>query len=369
MIKRRDFLKITAGWMATSGTALQASVTEFDKNIGQALVIGFRGVSPRDSEVDLVRRFIEQGAISGVLLLDRNIKSPDQLSQLISSLQDSAQDRPLIVAVDQEGGAVTRFDPATGFKPWLSAQRLSYMKLNGQEAFEYYFDRAAELADVGINVNLGPVVDLNINPSNPIIGRKERSYGNSVETVLTYAEAFIRSHSAFGIRTCLKHFPGHGSSTTDSHIQSSDVRKSWTAREIAPFERLTNVGMADMIMNSHVIHEYLSDSPWIPTSLSTASVKEIRMGLNFDGPIITDDMQMGAIAQFDQPKWASLPAVRAGNNLLIYSNYKRQYSADIVFEIHKYLQNVLHTQRLSYAQIKSQAKTVERFREGLLIPD
>lgn len=368
MTNRREFLKVTAGWLAISGTTVDASMTDFDINIGQALVIGFRGVSSRDPEVDLVRRLAEQDAIAGVLLLERNIESPEQLAKLISSLQSSSKNRPLIIAIDQEGGAVTRLGPAAGFKPWVSAQRLSRMKLRGQEAFDYYYERASELADVGINVNLGPVVDLNTNPSNPIIGGKGRSYGNIVENVLTYADAFIRSHTAVGIRTCLKHFPGHGSSTTDSHIQSSDIRESWTAREIAPFERLTHAGMTDMIMNSHVIHEYLSDSPWIPTSLSKSSVEEIRIGLNFNGPIITDDMQMGAIAQFDKPKWASLPAIRAGNNLLIYSNYKRQYSPEIVYEIHDLLKSSVRDQRLSYSQIERQAKTVERFRKTLLIP-
>ena len=334
--------------------------------LGQLLITGFRGTHPTDPEVERLRRYIENGDVAGVILLERNIVNPEQLSTLISSLQASSPKTPIIVAVDQEGGEVVRLRPNRGFLPWQSAASMSQIGLDDIDIYGYYLERAEELAALGINLNLAPVVDLNVNAFNPIIGLKGRSYGRDVQHVIRFAELFIKAHRLAGVKTCLKHFPGHGSSIDDSHIGSADVTKTWQTKEIAPFERLARASLADSIMNAHILHKYLSDEPWIPTSLSSTCVREIRDGLTFYGPVITDDMQMGAVTDLMSAVAASVPAVRAGNSLLIYSNFFDHYSIDTVDEVRNSLHAAIEDGSLSTKIVSYSTFVVETFRASLI---
>lgn len=366
MIDRRSFLASTATWGLLSSGAKAFTRETASSDVGQLLITGFRGTTPSDAEVDKVRRFIADGYVAGVILLRRNIRSPEQLLRLTSSLQSASANHPAVIAVDQEGGEITRLGPQNGFMSWMSAAEMAGSGRNNEEIIRYYEDRANELASVGVNLNLGPVIDLNINPFNPIIGSKGRTYGRHVEDVLRFAELFIRAHRSNGVKTCLKHFPGHGSSVSDSHKGSADVSKTWHPEEIAPFERLVRVGLADTMMNAHVLHRYLSDAPWIPTSLSQKSVAEIREGLSFSGPIITDDMQMGAITDLMSAENASVPAVAAGNSMLIYSNYSNRYSIQFVAEVRQKLLSAIHDGTLHPQIITQNASSVREFRASLI---
>ncbi len=365
-MNRRHF-GISAASFGAFGAGL-ASVTYGDLRSvpGQLLLTGFRGTSPSDAEVDIVRRYIEHGDVAGVMLLKRNIKSPEQLFRLTTSLQSAASDHPIIISIDQEGGQVTRVGSYNGFMSWMSAADLAKSGRRNEEILSYYAKRADELSSVGVNLNLGPVVDLNLNPFNPIIGSKGRAFSRSVEDVIRFAELFVVAHRSVGVKTCLKHFPGHGSSGEDSHDGSADVSQTWSAEEIVPFERLARAGLADTIMNSHVLHRYLSDRPWIPTSLSKKSVFELRDGLTFAGPIITDDMQMGAITDLMSATDASVLAVSAGNSLLIYSNHKNRYSINSVAEVGKKLEAAIVEGTLSQAIIAARASIVQEFRSSIV---
>ena len=366
MIDRRRFLAATT-CLAYLGSGLKAFSLENAASVaGQILITGFRGTGPSDPEVDQVRRYIEDGIVSGVILLRRNIRSPEQLLNLTTSLQSTSAEHPVIIAIDQEGGEVTRLGRRSGFLPWMSAADMAASGRKNDEVFEYYSVRARELSVVGVNLNLGPVVDLNVNPYNPIIGAKGRAYGSQVEDVVRFAELFIRAHRSEGVKTCLKHFPGHGSSVGDSHFGTVDISKTWSAEEIAPFERLVRAGLADTIMNSHVLHTHLSDAAWIPTSLSKSSVAEMREGLSFTGPIITDDMQMGAITDFMPARDASIAAVSAGNSLLIYSNYADRYSVRSVNEVHQKLISAIQAGTLPAPLVAEHARLVRNFRKSLI---
>lgn len=347
-------------------SAFSSSLENALSSAGDMLITGFRGVSSADPEVTQIQRYIEQGKIAGVILLRRNIRSPEQLERLNASLQSAAGDLPLIVAIDQEGGAVARVGPKTGFMHWQSAADLGLMGLSNQDIYDYYFVRAAELQAVGINLNLAPVVDLNVNPASAIIGALGRSYSANVETVVRYAELFIRAHRATGLLTCGKHFPGHGSAYSDSHLGAADVSQTWHSKEIAPFERLAQAGLLDSIMTAHVLHSYMSDDPWIPVSLSEKSVFEIRDGLRFAGPVVTDDLQMGAITTLMSPEQASIPAVKAGNTFLIYSNYADQYSLETIETVHPRLNAALKTGRLNPISVAQQISTARAFRSALV---
>lgn len=368
-LNRRRFLKGATFLAMPCGVfSAETSISASSPKLGQLLITGFRGTHATDPEVERLRLYIENGDVAGVILLERNIVNPEQLSTLISALQDSSSEAPIIVAVDQEGGEVIRLRPNRGFLPWQPAATIARTGWDDIDIYNYYLERAEELAELGINLNLAPVVDLNINAFNPIIGLKGRSYGRDVQRVIRFAELFIKAHRASGVKTCLKHFPGHGSSMDDSHLGSADVTKSWQTEEISPFERLARAALADTIMNAHILHKYLSDEPWMPTSLSSKSVREIRDGLKFQGPVITDDMQMGAVTDFISAAAASVPAVRAGNSLLIYSNFFDRYSIDTVDEVRNFLQLAIEDGTLSTENILASTLVVETFRASLINP-
>ncbi len=141
---------------------------------------------------------LETGAIAGVILLRRNIVSPEQLIKLSISLREAAGSFVPIISVDQEGGAVARLGVENGFSEWISAAEAAFMLKSEQDLFDYYFARALEMAAVGINVNFSPVIDLNLNPANPIIGRLDRAFGKDPQEVVRCASAFVRAHRAAG---------------------------------------------------------------------------------------------------------------------------------------------------------------------------
>ncbi|OPZ90649.1 MAG: putative lipoprotein YbbD precursor [candidate division TA06 bacterium ADurb.Bin417] len=176
------------------------------------------------------------------------------------------------------------------------------------------------LKEIGFNLNLAPVVDLNINPDSPAIGRKERAFAADPATVVRYASAFIRAHRRAGLLTALKHYPGHGSAAEDSHLGLTDVTATWTAAELEPYRRLIRAGLADAVLTAHVIQAGV-DPDW-PASLSTRHLKEnLRGKLGFRGVIITDDLQMGAVSRLYSFEEAVVRALDAGSDILLFANY------------------------------------------------
>ncbi|MGK7370566.1 MAG: glycoside hydrolase family 3 N-terminal domain-containing protein, partial [Candidatus Halalkalibacterium sp. M3_1C_030] len=203
------------------------SVT-LDEKIGQMLKIGFRGISIDENSpiVEDIRKY----HIGGVVLFDydvprdtayRNISSPEQVRQLTQDLQKFAN-IPLIIAIDQEGGKVARLKPRYGFEQSVSAQQLGSLQ-NADSTRKYARQTGETLSELGINTNLAPVVDVNINPQNPVIGGIERSFSADPEVVSRQAKIYIETLHEYGIITTLKHFPGHGSSKDDSHLGVVDV--------------------------------------------------------------------------------------------------------------------------------------------------
>ncbi|AZB56882.1 glycoside hydrolase family 3 protein [Cereibacter sphaeroides] len=365
-MRRRTFMiSLPALAVAGVGAPLVARANP-DLSCGQAIITGFRGTRPSDPEVDLVRRLLEAGRIAGVILLKRNIRSPEQLTQLAACLKGSCVDVPPIIAIDQEGGAVSRLGRATGFADWKAAAELVAEEPTDSAILAYYGTRAGELAAAGINLNLGPVVDLNINPFNPIIGTLGRSYSRQEEVVIRFASLFVQAHRSARVKTCLKHFPGHGSAHSDSHLDLPDVSVTWTPAELTPFQRLVEHGLADAIMTAHLTHPTFSELPWMPASLSARTVQKIRDDLKFDGPIFTDDMQMGAISSLlDGPSSAAVAAVQAGNSFLIYSNYRRSDSIQTAEIATAAIREALTDGRLDAAKVAGQLDQARQFRATL----
>ena len=180
---------------------------------------------------------------------------------------------------------------------------------------------AAELHELGINWNLAPVVDVNVFPESPAIGALERSFSAEPEVVAAHAEAFAKAHAAAGVISVLKHFPGHGSAVGDTHLGVTDVTSSFVRDdELAPYRRLIEDGYEDAVMTAHIVNRDLDPSGH-PATLSTAIVTGLlREELGFEGVILSDDMQMGAIVEQYSLERAAIEAIKAGVDVILIAN-------------------------------------------------
>ncbi len=291
--------------------------------LGQLFILGFKGTT-LEADNPIVRDL--HNNLGGVILFDKllanrqntnNISSPAQVKALTESLQKHAT-HPLLIAIDQEGGLVRRLKTATGFPKTASAQELGAADdpiLTSIHAFCV----AGTLKALGINLNLAPSVDLNTYADNPVIGKLGRSFSADPLTVIRHAAIWIKEHRKLNILTCLKHFPGHGSSRTDSHLGFTDITKSWQEEELIPFKTLIQQDLADCVMPGHLFHDVLDKK--YPTSLSPAVIINIlRKTLGFEGLVITDDLQMKAITDEYGLGESVCLALAAGVDMLIIGN-------------------------------------------------
>ncbi len=292
-------------------------------DLGQFFIVGFAGCS-LDPAHSLVKT-IEQDNIGGIILFDRNvdgsrqnISSPQQLQELTGALQGYAR-TPLLLAVDQEGGQVCRLREQDGFGPTRSAKWLGGQ--NDEQLTRSLAASGAEaLAAHGLNLNFAPVVDLDLNSENPIISHFERSYGADCRDVVRHAGIFIEEHHRRGIGCCLKHFPGHGSSGSDSHLGFVDITESWQDKELDPYRELFTGGFSDAVMSAHVVNRKI-DPSGKPATLSGQVMRSLlRHKLGFAGVTISDDLQMRAIADFWGFAEAVQQAVLAGIDLVVVGN-------------------------------------------------
>jgi len=310
--------------------------TGLDVQVGQMIMVGFRGLSVTDEHP--IARDIRQQKIGGVILFDydvpsrtygRNIESPKQLRALTASLQQRAG-IPLFVAIDQEGGKISRLKEKNGFPPTLSQKRLGTQGDPKKTARQAELT-AKTLAGHGINLNFVPVVDLDLNPENPIIGKLERSFSRESDTVTRHAIAVIDAHRRYGILTAPKHFPGHGSAAGDTHDGFVDVTDRWSAVELEPFHSLIRQGKADMVMTAHIFNGKL-DPVW-PATLSRKTLTDLlRQELGFTGVVISDDMQMKAITARYGLETAIRQAILAGADILLFAN-NSVYEEDIAARV------------------------------------
>lgn len=332
MQSRRNFLATSAAF--TSAPSFTRSETDFIAgNIGKTLISGFVGTKSGDPEVEQICEYLSRGDIAGVLLLQRNITSPEQLSELISRFREATHESVPIIAIDQEGGKVARLNSSNGFLNWMSAKEMASLNMQDDQILDYYSLRAAELASVGINVNFSPVVDLNISPNNPIIGKLGRAFSTKPLEVIRHASLLVEAHRSANVKTCLKHFPGHGSSLTDSHLGITDVTNTWTKQELDPYIKMINSSIADAVMSGHLVNNKLSGGLNIPFSLSPYLSSILFDQLKFKGPIFSDDMQMGAITQHFGLGEAARLALNAGNSFLIYSNYHKKHTITTIRDV------------------------------------
>ncbi len=308
----------------------RCSSKSLDETIGRLIMVGVRGASPDDANFRADMAFCQAARCRAVILFDRdlatdgerNIQSPTQLAELAAGIRESLGADALI-GVDQEGGAVARLDPRKGFALHFGADRLGL--LDERELRETCAAQARQLGQCGINLNFAPCVDVNVTPKNPIIGRLGRAFSDDPTQVIACARTFIEEHVRLGVATCLKHFPGHGSTTIDSHQNMPDITETFdSVTELAPYRELlalkTEHAALTMVMTGHLRHRGF-DASGQPASLSrTMTTGLLRTELGFDGVIVTDSLDMGAICAHMSPAQAAVRALQAGADLVLDCN-------------------------------------------------
>lgn len=290
--------------------------------IGQRVMVGFDGLTPTPGALDLIKR----ERVGGVILFSRNIASAEQVLALTSALQRAARESghsaPLLIGVDQENGIVRRLGAWATALPGAMA-----LAATGSEALAEEVAEASgcELAALGMNINFAPVADVNNNPDNPVIG--VRSFGDDPARVARFVAAQTRGYQRAGIAATLKHFPGHGDTTTDSHvalpIAPFDIERL-RAVELAPF-RAGIVAGAAAVMTAHIALPALTGLPDLPATLAPEVLDGLlREELGFQGVIITDCLEMQAIANSVGTDTAAPLALRAGADIALVSRLEER---------------------------------------------
>lgn len=334
--------------------------------IGQMLVIGFRGTELSDT--NHIVRDIKELNIGGVILFEydapsgsrpRNITSPEQLTQLCRSLQELS-DNTLLISIDQEGGKVNRLKESYGFPRFASAQQTARY---GIDSVRYYAQLTGKtLKSLGINLNFAPCVDVNINPNCPVIGKIERSFSAHPKQVARYASCWIESQGRYGVISCLKHFPGHGSSLKDTHAGLADVTNTWEHKELDPYKKLIASGKVDMIMTTHVFNANL-DSLY-PATLSRLTLTNLlRDSLHYNGIIITDDLAMGAMVKEYTYEEILQRAINAGADMLCLSNNGKEYNANIVPQTLEIIYQLVQEGKIERNRIREAASRVASLKQ------
>lgn len=339
--------------------------------LGDLLLVGFPGTEAEGNEA--LRELLCDLKVGGLILFERdvatgaprNIVDAEQVARLTREAQALARrcaGRPLLVAADAEGGRVMRLSARAGYAPAPSPRELgesadlAWTELEARRI-------GASLRAAGINWNLAPVVDVAVNPANPAVVTLDRSFSADPEAVTAHARAFVRGMRAAGVLTALKHFPGHGSSRTDSHLGFTDVTDTWQrGAELAPYRALIRDGLADAVMTAHVYHRWLDAR--VPATLSRPVITRLLRGrLGWDGVVVSDDLLMGAIVRHYGLEDAALRALRAGVDVLLISGNATRAEPRAAARVLAHLQRALDRGWLSRAAVARSLARIAALRE------
>lgn len=351
-----------------------------DQKVGQIVMMGLDGTTPDDPGVSQAIAQIRAGQLGGVILYRYNVTSPSQVRALNSALaQANPLELPLLIALDQEGGLVQRLRASNGFTDTPSHEVVAATQTPVQ-ARSTYNAMASMVAQAGFNFNFGPVVDLRgdwLDPQkravSPVIGQLQRSFSDDPARVVLYATQFIQAHREAGVLTSLKHYPGHGLATGDTHLGLVDVTTTAQSVEQWPFQQLVSAGLADSVMTAHLVNRNV-DPDW-PVTLSERFIgPQLRVRDGFQGVVVTDDLHMGAIQLEHSPREAVVRAILAGNDLLVFSNNPAAASAvpgfkpryDMGTQVAGLVREAIERGELTPAQIDVAWQRLSRLRSRLL---
>jgi beta-N-acetylhexosaminidase len=340
--------------LRTSGFIISVVPSTIRREIGQLLI----GSLPGTTITPEIRSLAKEFSLGGVILFSRNIEAPEQVAELARDAQALASELPLWVSVDQEGGRVARLkEPFTRWPPMATLGRSGDVNL----AARFGAALAAELKAVGITLDYAPVLDIHTNPKNPVIG--DRALAEDADSVARLGAAIIRALQENGVAACGKHFPGHGDTSVDSHLALPLVEHPpdrIRRVECVPFREAIRTGVA-FIMTAHVLVPSLDEEK--PATLSPRIVRGmLRDELGYDGVILSDDLEMKAIAAAYRVPDAAVEAIAAGcDALLVCSGQPEVQAATLEALVHAVEQD-----RIPYKQLESSLGRLRRAKERFL---
>lgn len=336
------------------------------------LIIGFNGTDI--NQAPALKNTLASEGLGGVLLFDydlinkqpgKNLQHPEQIKRLNQQLQScfesSGQDLPLFIAVDYEGGAVDRLREIDACMPTLTA--LQFARLPADQQTDYANQMAETLKSLGFNLNFAPVVDLNLNSNEGIIGRLKRSFSSDAAEVTRVADIFVQEHAKQAVVCCYKHFPGHGSAAGDSHEGFVDVSETFQSAELEPYRILLRSEKTPaMVMTAHVINRQL-DSSGLPATLSQRMLTGIlRDELGFDGVIVSDDLQMQAISSHFSMQEALRLSINAGADMVIFANQLGSIEPQTVID---FIESMVLTNAIEPARIDEAYRRIVRLKMNI----
>lgn len=334
-----------------------------EEKVGQLMIVHFHGEEANQES----ERLLRQAAVGGFVLYNwsNGLTSAEQVKRLSSSLQKSnPSPLPLLIAVDQEGGRVSRLKQ--GFKSTFSQQA----SFQNDTVYVDTLCMAKELKNAGINVNFAPVVDVNSNPENPVIG--DRAYSSKPQDVVKAGKEAMKAYQEEGILCTLKHFPGHGDTKNDSHLTLPYLNKSLdelNACELIPFRNLQE--NAPLIMTAHLLVSAIDSDE--PITFSKKALKGVlREQLGYTGVIISDSLVMKALKTYAAtPEEAALKALNAGCDLLCFGGKLLQepsqdeLSADDIIRIHRYLVEAVKKGLYPQSQLDESLARIKALKEDV----
>lgn len=358
-------LALTLTWLgACPCLAVTSATPSVEEMAGAMIMVGFHGTAAPSSVV----KAVSEGRLGGVILFDRgkkkgavyNVESPAQLKKLTSSLRSVAP-HTLLVAVDQEGGKVCRLKPERGFSALPSAEAMG--RMSEDEVRSLGMRAGREMAALGINVNLAPVVDLRRSAQSPGLGDAGRLFGSDSTRVTRQALAFADGLYRAGVLPALKHFPGLGSASKDSHLDLPDVTESWNQEELLPYAEAFRRGWPGMVLVAHVYHRGLDGN--LPSSLSPDVVQKLLRGrLGWNGVVISDDLQMGAVAKGRSLEQRVYLAILAGNDILLFGN-NLSYDPDLHDKVFQAVMDLVRKGIVSRERLELSWRRIENMKRNL----
>jgi beta-N-acetylhexosaminidase len=332
------------------------SMRDFRRHAGQLAIAGFAGHSIPTELRQLAREF----DLGGIVLFARNVEAPDQVAEVSREAQSLADELPLWVSVDQEGGRVARLkSPFTIWPPMITLGR------SGDELLTGRFARAlaAELRAVGISLDYTPVLDILTNPANPVIG--DRALAERAEDVARLGRVIIRTLQAEGVAACGKHFPGHGDTSTDSHFELPFVEHPpdrLDAIELVPFRAAIEADVAS-IMTAHIMIPALDAER--PATLSPAIVNGLlKQKLGYGGLVLSDDLEMKAIAGRYGLADATVRAIGAGCDAVLMCGVSQEQQVGAI----EALIHAVENRTLPMKRVEDALARHRRVKERFLAP-
>ena len=319
--------------------------------VGQLFITGIEGITLKDEE----RQFILDNNIGGVILFKNNFADPGQLAELINDIQTLRDEYPLFISVDQEGGRVKRFQSHfTQFPSMFEVGKKDSPKLT----FEVHKVLADELSSCGVNLNFSPCCDIWSNPKNNVIG--DRAFSDKAEEVEKHVSAAIRGLHTGGVLACAKHFPGHGNTSKDSHFDLPFVKKTMEelrAEELVPFQKASK-SRAEFMMMAHLVVDAIDKE--LPCTLSPKAYEFLRDELKYKKIIITDDMEMKAVADRYTNEEAAIMALTAGADMIMYRSFEKTKSA------YEAVMNAIKEQKISKPDMEAKIRRVMSCKQKFL---